>query len=394
MKKTNFIYLDYQASSPICEYAMRKMRPFLTEEFANPHSSQHIAGIRSFQAIEKAKAEIAQLINADSNEIVFTSGATEANNLALLGMCRENSDKKQILVSSIEHKCVLAPAQHLKSLGYEVSYIPVTSEGVVDIDEYKKLLDDDVLLVSIMAVNNEVGSVQPIKECALLARSRGTFFHTDAAQAPMSIQLDVHEMHLDLVSLSSHKMCGPKGIGALYISNNLQNKMKPIIWGGGQQNGIRAGTLPTHLCVGFGAAAKHLRLNGEEIIDETRKIRNYFFERLREKVKSIQLVGPDLEHRHAGNVNVAFDQIDAGLLLGILQADVAASTGSACTSGVIEPSHVLSAMGLEAEVINSCVRFSFGADLNYGQMDHAVAKICNAVEKIIGAVPDNANLVL
>ncbi|WP_262694704.1 cysteine desulfurase family protein [Kordiimonas aquimaris] len=382
MGKNDYVYLDYQASTPICEAALREMQPFLAEEYANPHSSQHIAGIKSLQAVEAAKSEIAKFINADSNEIIFTSGATEANNLALIGMCRADSKKKRILVSSIEHKCVLAPAEYLRSLGYEIEYIPVTSDGTVKLEEYKSMLDDDVYLISIMAVNNEVGSIQPIKECALLARSKGALFHTDAAQASVFFKLDAQEMCLDLVSLSSHKMYGPKGVGALYVSNELQSKIQPLIWGGGQQNGIRAGTLPTHLCVGFGAAAKYLRMNRENIVTQIRNKRDYFFEQLQKRINSIQLVGPALEDRHAGNANIAFDQLDAGLLLGMLQTDVAASTGSACTSGIIEPSHVLSAMGIKPDVIDSCIRFSFGADLETDQIDLAIQKICHAVEAV------------
>jgi cysteine desulfurase len=382
MAKIDFVYLDYQASTPVCEAALQKMQPFLEKEYANPHSSQHIAGIKSFQAIEAARIELAKFLNADSNEIIFTSGATEANNLALLGLCLENSKRKRILVSSIEHKCVLAPAEHLRTLGFEIDYIPVNSDGMIKMDEYEALLGDDVLLVSIMTVNNEVGSIQPIKECASLAKSNGTLFHTDAAQAAICMELDVHEMGLDLVSLSSHKMYGPKGIGALYVSNELQSKIKPIIFGGGQQNGIRAGTLPTHLCVGFGAAAKHLRINREDIVVKIRVKRDYFFDGLKAKISTIKLVGPNLADRHVGNVNIAFDQIDAGVLLGMLQTEVAASTGSACTSGTIEPSHVLAAMGFEHDVSNSCVRFSFGGDLELEQIDFSIDKICKAVELV------------
>jgi len=383
MAKKDFIYLDYQASTPVCKDALKEMKPFLEKEYANPHSSQHLAGINSFQAIEAARGEVAKFINADSNEIVFTSGATEACNLALLGLCSEASKRKRILVSSIEHKCVLAPAEYLRTLGFKIDYISVDSYGIIDMDEYKALLDDDVLMVSIMTVNNEVGSIQPIKDCALLAKSNGAFFHTDAAQAATSLELDVLEMGLDLVSLSAHKMYGPKGVGALYVSNELQSKMKPIIYGGNQQNGIRAGTLPTHLCVGFGAAAKHLRLNKENIVARIKANRNYFFEGLRVKLDNIRLIGPALDERHAGNLNIAFNQIDAEVLLGMLQADIAASTGSACTSGTIEPSHVLAAMGVDDCTIESCVRFSFGEDSDQKNIDYAIDKICNAVELFI-----------
>uniref|UniRef100_A0A2A4ZAT9 Cysteine desulfurase n=1 Tax=OCS116 cluster bacterium TaxID=2030921 RepID=A0A2A4ZAT9_9PROT len=379
--KNEFIYLDYQASTPIFPSSLQKMQPYLTESFANPHSSQHIAGLNSFKSIEKAKVKIAQFINADPNEIIFTSGATEANNLALFGMCHENPIRKRILISSIEHKCVMAPAHHLSKLGYEVIHIPVTPDGIIDTKKFESLLDDNVFFVSIMAVNNEIGSIQPIEECASLAKSVGAFFHTDAAQAPMCLELDVHKMNLDLISLSSHKMCGPKGIGALFISNEIQNQIRPIILGGEQQNGIRSGTLPTHLCVGFGEAASYLQTNRKAIFDEIRDRRNYFYNQLN-KVADIKLIGPNLNNRHLGNLNLAFPQIDAEELLLILQTEIAASTGSACTSGIMEPSHVLTAIGIDTNTVDSCIRFSFGIGQTNKQLDLAVAKINNAICQI------------
>lgn len=379
MINTDFVYLDYQASTPICEIALQEMRPFLTDEFANPHSSQHIAGIRSIQAIDNAKVELSRLINVNKDEVIFTSGATEANNLALLGICTESSERKRILISSIEHKCVIAPAQHLISLGFIVEFIPVTSEGIIDLVKYEGMLGQDVKLVSIMTVNNEIGSIQPIRECALLAQKHGALFHTDAAQSLSCMEVDVMEMGVDMLSLSSHKMYGPKGIGALIVSAELQSKIQPIIWGGGQQNGLRAGTLPTHLCVGFGAAAKFLRQNRKEIREQTRTIRDYFWRELQEHVKQTSLIGPPLDARHAGNLNVAFKGNDAELILGKIQTEVGASTGSACTSGAIEPSHVLDAIGLQSDVADSCVRFSFGPNVTADQVKFAVKKIGEAL---------------
>ena len=380
--KIDFVYLDYQASTPVCESALEKMHPFLNEEFANPHSSQHIAGIKSFQATERAKVEIADFINADPGEIIFTSGATEANNLALIGLCRANSSRNRILISAIEHKCVIAPAEHLRSLGYKIDFIPVTSDGVIDMKRYEAMLGGDVKLVSIMAVNNEIGSIQPIRECASLAKSHGAIFHTDAAQSPVCLKLDVRDMNIDLASLSSHKMYGPKGIGALYASNELQSKMQPIIWGGGQQNGLRAGTLPTHLCVGFGAAAKYLHENRTQNIKAIKENRDYFWSELQKKLNSVHLIGPHLKNRHVGNLNIAFKQIDADTLLGMLQTNIAASTGSACTSGIIEPSHVLAAIGVLPEITNTCIRFSFGLDMTRKQLDFAITEISNAINQL------------
>jgi len=380
MNKVSFTYLDYQASTPICDEALAKMQPFLSDEFANPHSSQHIAGIKSFQAIEVAKGEIADFLNADREEIIFTSGATEANNLVLLGLCKKDTNRNRILLSSIEHKGVIAPAQHLISQGYQVGFIPVHSDGTIDMLKYERMLDHDVKLVSIMAVNNEIGSIQPLKQCSQLAHKFGAKFHTDAAQAPVTLELDVLDLDLDLVSLSSHKMYGPKGIGALYISQELQREMQPIIWGGGQQNGLRAGTLPTHLCVGFGAAAIYIRKNRSKIKKDTETLRNCFWAQLKKQINHVQLIGPSLETRHAGNLNICFKGIDADSLLGTLQTEIAASTGSACTSGAIEPSHVLDAIGLQLDDAASCIRFSFGTLITQAHIDFAVAKICNAVK--------------
>lgn len=374
------IYLDCQASTPIADSVALAMEPFRCEEFANPHSAQHLSGLVSSQAIDTARKNIAKFIGADDNEIIFTSGATEANNLALLGLRNLRDQRNRILVSAIEHKSVLAPADYLKAMGFIVEYIPVSSQGEIDLQALKKIIDDDVLIMSVMSANNETGSVQAIQKCAELAHDFGAYFHTDATQAAVHAEIDIKNWDVDLLSLSSHKMYGPKGVGALFVAREIQEKITPIIFGGDQERGLRSGTLATSLCVGFGAAAENLMQNRQSIRDQIVGLRNLFWMKLEQSVDQIHLIGQSIGDRHIGNVCVSFEGVDADDLLGILQADVAASTGSACTSGNILPSHVLIAMGLSEETIAGSVRFSFGTHLSEVDIDMAVQLIDAAVK--------------
>lgn len=384
MNKSDIVYLDYQASTPLCELAWKEMRPHFKESFANPHSTQHGLGLQAAASIEEARRRIASLIGADSSEIIFTSGATEANNLALIGyMARTSPKKKRILASSVEHKCILAACYHLKDRGYSIDFVPVDEQGIVRLDKLQSLLQkEDVAIVSIMAANNEIGSIQPVSECSELAHAAGAVFHTDAAQATLNGDVDVEEWDVDLLSLSGHKMFGPKGIGALYVSGYVRSKMEPIIFGGGQEGGLRSGTLPTPLCVGFGAAAQYLKQEGHILRQEIRRRRDYFWEKLETRfAERVTILGPALDKRHIGNLCVSFCDIDAEHLLGILQTEVAASTGSACTTGTPEPSHVLSAVGLPEEVREGAVRFSFGPETPLIQLDQAIDAIVKAVDQ-------------
>ncbi|WP_321393982.1 cysteine desulfurase family protein [Emcibacter sp.] len=378
MAVADFVYLDFQASTPVCEEAWEAMQPYFQREFSNPHSTQHLGGISSSQAIENARSQVAKLINADTSEMVFTSGATEANNLVFLGLLDELRGKR-ILVSAIEHKSVLAPAEHLGRYGIEVELIPVTGDGMVDVETLETMMGDDVGLVSIMMANNEVGSVNPIKDCVEIVRKYGAYFHTDAAQAPLTGEVDVLSLDVDFLSLSSHKIYGPKGVGALYVSNFVQDKLQPILFGGGQERGWRPGTLPTALCVGFGAAAQTLQNNKRDIWGEIRGFRDYFWEKLRDSSVDTVLIGPDFNTRHVGNLNVCFIGMDAEELLLVLQQDVAASTGSACNSGLVASSHVLSALHLNDAFAKGCIRFSFGLGLTYEDLDVAVLKVMRSV---------------
>lgn len=366
------IYLDYQATTPTDSRVLDAMLPFFSEDFANPHSS-HFMSYKPAAAIEQAKAHIAELIGAFPEEIFFTSGATEANNQAIASVLLSNqSNKRKVLISSIEHKCVKEAAFfYANKLGFIVEEIPVDTAGRVDMGAYKKALTEDVLLVSIMAVNNEIGTVQDIKILAKLAHGVDALFHCDAAQASDSINIDVFDFEVDLLSLSAHKMYGPKGIGALFITSSLQPNLTAFIHGGGQQSGLRAGTLPTPLCVGFGEAAKISRSEFETNHNKLLDLRAKFFKKLKELNINFVINGAPHD-RHPGNINIQLPSYDAESLLNSLQPYVCAATGSACNSGFISSSYVLSAIGLSAKEAASSIRFSLGRTTTHKQINLAL----------------------
>ena len=343
------IYADYQATTPVDPRVLEKMAPYWRELFGNPHSNDHIVGWRSAEAVQGAATSVAALIGADSDEIVFTSGATEANNLALLGLARRAPpERRRILVSAIEHKCVLAAARSLEEReGFIVETIPVDREGFIDLEALEGLLDERVLVASVMAVNNEVGTIQDIPRIATLLRRYDVLFHCDAAQGPCAMDVSSLALHADLVSLSGHKMYAPQGIGALYIRRDVQEHIEPIIYGGGQQAGLRSGTVPVPLCVGMAAAADIMRSAdaAQERLRVARQ-RDAFIDKLQTGPFPLAINGPVGDWRHPGNANVRFDGFAAQDILGAIQPRVAASTGAACASGIPEPSHVLRALGL------------------------------------------------
>ena len=359
MPDSQTIYADYQATTPVDPRVMAAMEPYWRVSFGNPHSSDHVMGWNAAEAVANAAASVAALIGADDSEIVFTSGATEANNLAILGLARRTPlGRRRILVSAIEHKSVLAAARALEEReGFTVELIPVDHDGFVRLDALDELLSDDVLLVSVMAVNNEIGTVQNISDIAELTRALNTLLHCDAAQAPCGMDVCDLVDSADLLSLSGHKMYGPKGIGALFVRHGLEDCLEPMIYGGEQQGGLRSGTVPVPLCVGMGSAAE--LLFGETGAEERQRIaqlRDAFIDGL----PNVILNGPNGTTRHPGNVNVRFPGTNAQDLLASMQPMLAASTGSACASGIPEPSHVLRAIGLSTEEADSSVRFSFG----------------------------------
>lgn len=360
------------------------MARYFSEHFANPHAADHSEGWLANAAVEEAASKLASAIGADRDEIVFTSGATEANNLAILGLARRASpSRRRILVSAIEHKCVLSSARAAEAMGLTVELLPVDSQGLIDCDYLKSRLSDDVLLVSVMAVNNEVGTIQDVASISTLARRVGALVHTDAVQAMAAGPIDVNAWAVDTLSLSAHKIYGPKGVGALYIRRDVQSKVEPLIYGGGQQNGIRSGTLPVPLCVGFSEAAGLMVGNNAEAERVCLiALRDKFVDNLRTRDKSIQLNGPAGVLRHPGNANLRFPGLDARDLIAALQPRVAASTGSACSTGIPEPSHVLRAIGLTGSEAESSVRFSLGRFTSDSDISQAVDLIVEAVQNL------------
>ena len=387
MRISETIYLDHQATTPVDKRVLDRMLPYFRESFGNPHSADHSLGWKSSLAVEQAAAQVAGLIGADPDEIIFTSGATESNNMALLGLARylrPDSMRRRFILSEIEHKCVLAAGRVITDqLGFPVDYIPVDNQGRIQLVTLEDTLNDDVLAVSVMAVNNEIGTVQDVSKISELVRKVGAIFHCDAAQAPISMDLRGFAEHVDLLSLSAHKMYGPKGIGALHIRRELQDRLEPLIYGGGQQGGLRSGTVPTALCVGMGAAAEIL--SGNEARQKRvllRQRRDRFVEKLAGLPWSIRLNGPTGQSRHPGNANICFEGFFAQDILQVLQPHLAASTGSACTSGIPEPSHVLKAIGLSPEDAEASIRFSLGFDTTDADIDDAVNLIDNALGKL------------
>jgi len=368
----NAIYLDYQATTPIAPQVREAMAVYSEELFANPHSA-HFLGHQAAEAVEVARAKVESFIGASAEEIIFTSGATEANNQAISSVLFANTTKRnKILISAIEHKCIKNAAYFFAhKLGYQVAEIPVASDGMLDMQAYQSMLNDQVLLVSIMAVNNEIGVIQPIQQLAESAHDVGALFHCDAAQAPEAIDLDVKELKVDMLSLSAHKVYGPKGIGALYINNALQAALPPFIHGGGQQFGLRSGTLPTGLAVGFATALDIAREGATHNRAWLAAMKQHFIEGLTQRSIDFTLNGK-ADNTHPGCLNIEFVNTDATALLAAMQPEVCASTGSACNSAFTQASHVLLAMGLTEAQATSSLRFSFGRYTDLPQIDRAL----------------------
>ena len=384
MKRSNTIYADYQATTPLDPQVLERMLPFWKESFGNPHSSDHIVGWNAAEAVRHSQTSVAALIGADSDEIIFTSGATEANNLALLGIARNAPpNRRRILVSAIEHKCVLASARALQDReGFTVELIPVDEYGFVNMETLKELLDESVLLASVMAVNNEIGTIQDVPALAGALAEWGILFHCDAAQAPCAMDLTRIAEHVDLLSLSAHKFYGPQGIGALFIRRYLQSDIEPLIYGGGQQNGLRAGTMPVALCAGMAAAAEQILENGATERPRVGALRDQFVCHLQDGGVKDAINGPVGIWRHPGNINWRFDGYSAHDILGAVQPELAASTAAACTSGMPEPSHVLRAIGLSADEAESSIRFSFGRFTKEEDISKAAALTLHALDEV------------
>jgi len=379
------IYLDYQATTPVDRRVLDEMLPWFTEKFGNPHSATHAYGREAAEAVEAARAEVAALIGAEPREIVFTSGATESNNLAIKGAARFHSQfgRDRIVTLATEHKCVLESAAAMAREGCSVSVLPVQANGIVDLAALGAAIDERTALVSVMAANNEIGVLQPLAEIGALCRVRGVLFHTDAAQAVGKVPVDVDAMAIDLLSISAHKIYGPKGIGALYVRRRPRARIEPLLDGGGQERALRSGTLPAPLCVGFGAAARIAR---EEMGAEAERLlglRRRMLAGLQARLPELRLNG-DPERRLPGSLNLSFPGVPA---LALMEAcpGLALSTGSACTAAEVEPSYVLRALGLPDALAGASLRLGLGRYTTESEVNFAVETLAAAVRRLAPA---------
>ena len=375
------IYLDYQATTPMDPRVLEAMMPYFTHQFGNPHSRSHSYGWEAEEGVEKARGQVAKLIGADEKEVIFTSGATESNNLAIRGVAEFYKDRKNHIVTTVtEHKCVLDTCRHLEQQGFEVTYLPVQKNGLIDLEALRAAVTDKTVVVSVMAVNNEIGVIQPLAEIGKICREKKAFFHTDAAQAAGKIPLDVEAMNIDLMSISGHKIYGPKGIGALYVRRKPRVRLVPLIVGGGQERGFRSGTLPTPLCVGLGEAAEIAMNEMEGEAKRLAKLQARMLKGLQDRLPEI-FVNGDLEHRIPGNLNISFAYVEGeSLMMGI--KNLAVSSGSACTSASLEPSYVLRALGVEEEMAHTSLRIGLGRFTTEHEVDTAVEELVRHVNKL------------
>ncbi|RXW22331.1 hypothetical protein EST38_g3532 [Candolleomyces aberdarensis] len=375
------IYLDLQATTPVDPRVLDAMLPYLTDQYGNPHSRTHAYGWEAEKAVEEARKNVADIIGADTKDVVFTSGATETNNMAIKGIARFHKEKKKhVITTQTEHKCVLDSCRKLSEEGFDITYLPVQKNGVIDLAELEAAIRPDTSLVSIMAVNNETGVIQPLKEIgAIVRKHRGVYFHTDAAQAVGKIPLDVNEMNIDLMSISGHKLYGPKGVGAAYVRRRPRVRIEPILSGGGQERGLRSGTLPTALVVGLGEAA---RIAQKEMARDHARVKQ-LSERL------INSINAQVEHvvrngdvdGYPGCVNLSFAYVEGESLLMALK-DIALSSGSACTSASLEPSYVLRALGAAEDMAHSSLRFGIGRFTTEAEIDFVVKNIVRVVHRL------------
>jgi len=374
------VYLDYSATTPVKEEVMQDMIPYFTTMYGNP-SSLYTIGAASREAIDKARVQVAELINAQEKEIFFTSGGTEADNWAVFGIADSLKNKgNHIITTKIEHHAMLHSGEYLEKHGYEVTYLDVDADGIVHPEELERAITDKTILISIMFVNNEVGTVEPIKELAAVAKKHGIIFHTDAVQALGNVPIDVKELGVDLLSMSAHKIYGPKGVGALYIKKGI--KLSNYMFGGAQESKKRAGTENLPGIVGFGKAAELARINLDEHIKKVSELRDYFIDQVMKRIDHVTLNGSK-EHRHPGNANLTFEFIEGeAMLLYLDMKGIAVSTGSACSSASLVPSHVLSALGIPVEKIHGSLRFTVGEPTTKEDLDYVVDNLVEVVNKL------------
>jgi len=377
------VYMDYLATTPVDPRVMEAMVPFFTSIYGNAASRNHQFGWEAEEAVENARKSIADAIGAKPSEIIFTSGATESNNLSLAGLWEMYKEKGNHIVTLVtEHKCVLDTSEYLqREKGVDVTFLPVKEDGLVDLKELEAALRDDTLLVSVMFANNEIGVLQPISEIGKLCKERGIFFHTDAAQALGKVPINVEDLGVDLLSMSGHKVYGPKGIGALYVRKRKPRvKLKPIIHGGGHERGMRSGTLNVPAIVGFGKAVEIAIDEMEAETKRASKLRDRLEQALLKELDYTQVNG-NLEHRLPGLSNISFNYVEGeGLMMAI--PDIAVSSGSACTSASLEPSYVLKALGLSDELAHSSIRFGIGRFTTVKEVDYVVQSMVKGVQKL------------
>jgi cysteine desulfurase len=374
------VYLDYSATTPVDPRVAKKMIPFLTEHFGNPASRSHSFGWAAEQAVEQAREEVARLVNADPKEIVWTSGATESDNLAIKGAAYFYETRGRHLITlKTEHKAVLDTMRELESQGFEVTYLDPKPNGLLDLEAFKAAFRPDTSLVSIMHVNNEIGVVQNIAAIGQICREQGVIFHVDAAQSTGKVEIDLEQMPVDLMSFSAHKTYGPKGIGALYVRRKPRIRLKAMMHGGGHERGLRSGTLATHQIVGMGEA---FRIAREEMAEESKRIRA-LRDTLLAGIQDIEevFINGDLEQRVPHNLNASFNYVEGESLMMAIK-DLAVSSGSACTSSSLEPSYVLRALGRSDELAHSSIRFSIGRYTTEADVRFAISLIKGAVERL------------
>lgn len=375
------LYLDAQATTPLDPRVLDEMLPYLTSYYGNPHSRTHAYGWESEAAVEKGRKQVADLIGADPREIIFTSGATESNNIAVKGVARfYASKKKHVITTQTEHKCVLDSCRALEAEGFKVTYLPVQTNGIISLEELDKSITPETSLVSIMTVNNEIGVKQPIDDIGKICKARRVFFHTDAAQAVGKMPIDVQKMNIDLMSISGHKLYGPKGVGAVYVRRRPRVRVEALQSGGGQERGIRSGTVPTFLVVGLGAACeisqKEMQYDHMRMEKLSKKLLDTIFGELSHVIRN-----GDPVHTYPGCINLSFAYVEGESLLMALK-DVALSSGSACTSASLEPSYVLRAIGADEDLAHSSIRFGIGRFTTEEEVDYTARKCIDHVTRL------------
>lgn len=381
------VYLDYSATTPVKEEVLSAMLPYFTEKFGNP-SSLYSQGLESKSALDQARAQVAKLIHAEPKEVYFTGCGSEADNWAVFGVANALKNKgNHIITTKIEHHAMLHSCAFLEKNGYEVTYLDVQSDGLVDPAVLEAAITDKTILISIMMVNNEVGTIEPIKELAAIAKKHGVLFHTDAVQALANVPIDVKDLGVDLMSMSAHKIYGPKGVGALYMRKGL--RIANYLHGGAQEMGRRAGTENLASIIGFGKAAELAEAHMDEHISHCSQLRDYLVERVTGEIPDT-FVNGTMEHRHPGNANITFKYIEGESILLLLDfKGIAVSTGSACSSKSLEPSHVLTALGVPVEMIHGTVRFTVGDFTTKEDIDYVVESLKEIVEKLRALSPVN-----